>query len=92
MKFWKIGLRTWIAIGSLTSFLAGWVLFSHSPKPVQPVTVSMVTLPTLEPLPSMQSGAGDDNGFFQPSQSFTVQQQPSFFNQGFGPRIVTSGS
>lgn len=33
MKPLKIGLRVWIAITSLLSFLGGWAIFSHSGKP-----------------------------------------------------------
>jgi len=34
MKPLKIGLRVWIALTSLLSFLGGWAIFSHSGKPM----------------------------------------------------------
>jgi hypothetical protein len=33
MKLVKIGLRIWIALGSIVGFLGGWVLLAHAPKP-----------------------------------------------------------
>jgi hypothetical protein len=33
MKPLKSGMRIWIAITSLASFLGGWILFSHAGKP-----------------------------------------------------------
>lgn len=33
MKPLKSGMRIWIALTSLVSFLGGWILFSHAGKP-----------------------------------------------------------
>lgn len=67
MKPVKISLRIWIAITSLASFLAGWIIFSHAGKPAplfsstssndtQPtVSTTIDPLPTLAPIPSLNS-------------------------------------
>ncbi len=84
MKLLKLGMRFWITLGSVFSFLFGWAVFSHSLKPAQPVKVEAVQLPTLEPLPPMN---GSDSGGFQP-------QQPSFSRPFVnpGPFFMTGGS
>jgi hypothetical protein len=79
MKFFKFGIRLWITITSLFSFLGGWILLAHAPKPnpsssSQPQTI-VTPLPTLEPLPSLFQD--DDSSF----QSNTFQNQPFFNNQ-----------
>jgi hypothetical protein len=86
MRLWKIGLRIWIAVGSVLSFVTGWALFGHSPKPVELTSLYVAPMPTLEPLPPMGQGSVDD---FQPRQPFALEQ-PSF--PMFGPRFTTGGS
>jgi len=49
MKLFRKALRYWIAITSVLSFMGGWVILAHSPKPVQPVTVQSITLPAIQP-------------------------------------------
>lgn len=106
MKPLKLGLRVWIAITSVFSFLGGWALFSHSGKPaalfptagssvqaapqVQPSGVQ--PLPTLAPIPSLDS-------LIQGSQSAVnnnaLQPLPSIQQsapQNFFPRMITRGS
>jgi len=88
MKILKFGLRLWITIASIFSFLVGWILLSHSPKPVQPGTLpeGIVTpLPTLEPLST------DDGQSFQNQQQlfFNNQPQPAFRSRPF---FSTGGS
>jgi len=64
MKFFRKLLRYWIAIASTLSFLGGWVILAHSPKPVQPqaVTVQAATaLPALPDLPAIQAYGSDSN-------------------------------
>ncbi|MCL4529639.1 MAG: hypothetical protein M1282_09505 [Chloroflexi bacterium] len=94
MKLFKLGLRIWIAITSVGTFMVGWIMIAHAPKPVQPASsssVSVAPLPTLAPLAPLNFS---NNGAGQ-SQSFTIQQAPAqapiqnFFSQ---PSFRTSGS
>lgn len=91
MKFFRNGLRLLIAGGSVAGFLGGWILLSHSPKPVTTGSPSstaaiqpfVTELPPLEPLPSL----GTDNfGQLQPLPSLP---QASFQRL---PRFRTGGS
>jgi len=57
MKLFRKILRYWIGIASVFSFLGGWVILAHSPKPVhlQPATGLQPTgLPALPSLPPIQ--------------------------------------
>lgn len=91
MKIMKIGLRVWIGIVSLFSFLLGWILFAHSAKPVsilsqpsqpQPVLASQLQpIPTLPPLNDPQLSSQN----IQP----IPQQQPQML---FQPRLRSGGS
>ncbi|MFN8398813.1 MAG: hypothetical protein U0X74_02265 [Anaerolineales bacterium] len=84
MKLLKFGLRFWITLGSVFSFLVGWVIFGHSLRPVQPVSqASLAPLPTLEPLPPMGSLQDSHN------RQFNQFTQPSFSSR---PMFMTSGS
>ena len=88
MKPFKNFLRYWFAITSVLSFLAGWVILAHSPKPVQPTTsVNSAPLPTLPPIQSFGNGNNNGFGFFSTNNSQT-NSQPSL---GF-PRMRTGGS
>jgi hypothetical protein len=89
MKILKFGLRLWITIASLFSFLVGWIMLSHSPKPSQASALTGALanpLPTLEPLPPL---SGQDGGSVQNQQSFFNQPQPSFRSR---PSFSTGGS
>lgn len=83
MKLLKFGLNFWITITSVVSFLTGWILLAHAPKPVQNNSSSRVEvapLPTLEPLaPLSDFNSSSDN-----PQSQT--QSVPFFNFGFQSR------
>ena len=35
MKFWKSVIRIWFTLASLASFLVGWAVLAHAPKPNQ---------------------------------------------------------
>jgi hypothetical protein len=85
MKIIKFGLRFWITLGSVFSFLFGWAIFSHSLKPAQPVS-HIASLPTLAPLPPMNTLGSD------PALGFQQSQQPSFNQSFFRPRFMTGGS
>ena len=79
MKLLRLGLHFWITLTSIFSFLIGWIMLAHSPKPVQPASTTssaMVTpLPTLEPLPS--GGSGNRGSGFQISP-FAIQPSTNF--------------
>jgi hypothetical protein len=85
MKKIKFGLRIWLAIVSIFSFLAGWILFAHSNKPAsilqnQPAQID----PFPAVLPSLPSL---NNPFSQLQSRPQVRQAPSFL-----PRLRTGGS
>jgi hypothetical protein len=87
MKLFRKLLRYWIAIASVLSFLGGWVILAHSPKPVQPETLQQTAVLNLPPIQAFGSDAnGNGLGFF-PNNS-QANPQP-----GFGmPRLRTRGS
>lgn len=91
MKILKIGIRFWITLTSVLSFLTGWVMLAHAPKPTPAFSNSAnisAPLPTLEPLrPLSEGGSGGDNLQNQPL--FSVQ--PSVRSQ-FRPAFRTGGS
>jgi hypothetical protein len=90
MKLLKAGIRFWITITSVLSFLTGWVMLAHAPKPNQPGSASpniSSPLPTLEPLNPLSGFDSDDNSQNQPL--FSVQ--PSIRSQ-FRPSFRTGGS
>ncbi len=96
MKLYRFALNIWITIASLLSFLLGWVILAHAPKPVQSVqpvqssvsSPAMSVLPTLEPL---QFGSSGGSSF----QNFQVQipaPATTFSNPAPAPVFRTSGS
>ena len=98
MKIFRKILRFWIGIASVLSFLGGWVILAHSPKPVQfqsvsPSSVPPAALPTLPPIQAY--GATSNNGltfFSTPAPSNNVQPiQPVQPSQNV-PILRTRGS
>lgn len=90
MKTLKFGLRLWITITSTISFLVGWIMLAHAPKP-SPLLLpasNTASLPTLEPLPPL-SGPGSDDHSLQSQPLFGVQ--PSF-RPSSRPSFTTGGS
>jgi hypothetical protein len=93
MKLLKLGLRFWITLTSIFSFLVGWILLAHSPKPAASTNTSaspaVTPLPTLQPLQPL-SGSDDSNfqnqqpsfNFVQPQQQFQFRNRPSFSTGG----------
>jgi hypothetical protein len=101
MKPLKLALRIWITITSLLSFLVGWALLSHAPKPASifssQTNLSSVSspaavdpLPTLAPIPSL------DSILTNPNTTVNLQPLPSFTNNtsnnNFLPSFRTRGS
>ena len=110
MKPLKLALRIWFTITSVLSFLVGWALLSHAPKPVSifslfssPApssssssnadTTSLNPLPTLVPIPSLDSLITNPDV----ATNTNLQPLPSFnnnvtTNNNFVPRLRTRGS
>lgn len=93
MKLLKFGLRFWITLTSVASFIGGWIMLAHAPKPDQQNSLyttisSPASIPTLEPLPPLSDfvPGGNDN---QDQSSLFSQSRPSF---GFRPTFRTGGS
>jgi hypothetical protein len=91
MKPTKNFLRIWFAITSVLSFIGGWIILAHSPKPVQPTstkgTNELAPLPTLPPIQTFGT-SNNNNGFGLFSQG--TNNNPS---SGFGfPTMRTGGS
>jgi hypothetical protein len=80
MKIFRKLLRYWIGFASVLSFLGGWAILAHSPKPVQlqsaAGSVQPAALPSLPPIQAY--GATTSNGptFF----STTAPSNPSTNN------------
>ncbi len=91
----KIGLRIWLAVTSILSFLFGWILFSHAGKPAplissQPVVSQpgQIQAANLPPVPSIdQLTSGNSSGGLQPLPSLPQNVSPNFF-----PRFSSRGS
>ena len=91
MKLLKMGIRFWITITSVVSFLTGWVMLAHAPKPIQASSSSSNVaspLPTLEPLRPLSDFGSDENNF-QNQPLFSVE--PNVRSQ-FRPSFRTGGS
>ena len=90
MKLFKKLLRYWIAIASVLSFLGGWIILAHSPKPVLPGSTASQSLAALPPIQAYGNDINNNGlGFFSnnaPANSQTIQP-----NTGF-PRLRTRGS
>lgn len=92
MKLMKAGLRSIIAVTSISAFLGGWALFSHAQKPASLDTTQAAApgeisqLPTLAPIPTLEPFTNS------PAQ---LQAVPSRSSNNFvfsQPRLRTRGS
>jgi hypothetical protein len=97
MKIMKMALRFWIALTSVVSFLVGWAMLAHAPKPVQarslPASASavlLVPLPTLAPLPPLGVSGNPGGSAFQVPQVSIQQASPPMFMQA--PVFSSGGS
>ncbi|HTX91445.1 MAG TPA: hypothetical protein VMC09_09525 [Anaerolineales bacterium] len=87
MKPFRKALRLWFVIASVFSFLGGWVLLAHSPKPVQVTSARSSALANLPPIQAFGSNVNNNGlGFFSNVAPATAQQ-----NSGF-PLLMTGGS
>ncbi len=98
MKIFRKILRYWIAIASVLSFLGGWVILAHSPKPVQPQSAPRRSnrSPCPACLPSRLTAATTSNGltFFStpaPTNPPATNIQPIQPSQAM-PMLRTRGS
>jgi hypothetical protein len=74
MKFWKSVIRIWFTLASLASFLVGWVVLAHAPKPNQFIPSDISPMPKLDPVPSLDQVMSSDQSqsFSRPNQSMVV--------------------
>jgi len=89
MKILKFGLRSLITVASLVSFVGGWIMLVHAPKPAPLLPeAGKSNVPTLEPLPPLNEfNPGNVN--FQDQPVFSVRPRQSFAG---GPFFRTGGS
>ncbi len=98
MRLMKFALRFWIALTSVFSFLVGWALLAHAPKPVQAKTLTapssaivVTPLPTLAPLPSLEfSGTTGGSSILMPQINIQQPQPAPMFSQA--PLFSSGGS
>lgn len=94
MKPVKTGLRIWIAVTSILSFLAGWALLSHANKPVSLFSsltsnpTASLTVATLQPVPSLDSLTTTGSSV----QPLPAQPQSNLNTRSNMPRLRTRGS
>ena len=74
MKIWKNLIRIWLTLASLASFLAGWIVLAHSPKPNQFNPSDIPSMPRLGPVPSIDQVILSDQSqsFVRPSERALV--------------------
>ncbi len=92
MKSTKVFLRYWFAITSVLSFVAGWIILAHSPKPVQPTTTTGSSnlnslSPNANPAPIQTFGVPNSSNS---GSGFGLFLNPQNNSQGFS--IRTGGS
>jgi hypothetical protein len=74
MRFWKSVIRIWFTLASLASFLVGWAVLAHAPKPNQFNPSDIPPMPKLDPVPSLDQVMFPEQslGLFHPNQSMAV--------------------
>ena len=74
MKVWKTIIRVWFTLASVASFLVGWVVLAHAPKPNQFNPANIPSMPKLDPVPSLNQVTTSEQpqSFIRPSQQHTV--------------------
>jgi hypothetical protein len=78
MKIWKSLIRVWLTLISLISFLVGWVVLAHAPKPNQFNPASVPAAPKLAPVPSLAQVMNSDQSqnFFNVQSAQPIQRRP----------------
>ena len=85
MKIWKTVIRIWFTLASLVSFLVGWSVLAHAPKPNQFNLSDVPPMPGLDPVPSLNQvmfSSQSDDGFFQPQPSQRSNQRALVLRSG----------
>jgi hypothetical protein len=84
MKLLKTGLRFWITLTSLFSFVAGWIMLAHAPKPDQrdALVSSVAPIPTLDPLRPLSEFQAGGPSQDQPFFNFQPRWQRPIFSTG----------
>ena len=84
MKIWKSVIRIWFTLASLTSFLVGWAVLAHAPKPNQFNPSDISTMPKLDPVPSLDQVMLSDQSqsIFQSQSSIRSNQQVRILRSG----------
>jgi len=86
-------LRFWITLSAGFSFVVGWALLAHAPKPIQPtstISTRIETLPTLAPLPPLDLAGTSHSAGLQLHASAPQQQSRGFLSSP--PIFQTGGS
>jgi hypothetical protein len=78
MKLWKNAIRIWFTLASLASFLVGWAVLAHAPKPNQFNASDVPAMPRLDPVPSLD-------------QVISSQQSQSFMQRNQRVQVLRSG-
>jgi hypothetical protein len=86
MKTSKKILRVWFALASVFTFLGGWVLLAHAPKPVQPTTVKSAAAESLPPIQAFGDVNNSGLGFFSGNALSSPQRSSRV------PLLTTGGS
>ncbi|HSA99519.1 MAG TPA: hypothetical protein VLE49_02635 [Anaerolineales bacterium] len=77
MKLWKTLIRIWLTLASLISFLVGWVVLAHAPKPNQFKASNVQAAPKLDPVPSLDQVMNSDQSQAQSFLSVQpIQRRP----------------
>lgn len=80
MNLWKNLIRVWLTLASIISFLVGWVVLAHAPKPNQFNPANVPAAPRLPPVPSLNqvinSGEDGSQNFLQMQRAQPVQRMP----------------
>ncbi|HEY5982348.1 MAG TPA: hypothetical protein VIU38_02670 [Anaerolineales bacterium] len=92
IRLTSVLLRTWMALTSVFSFLIGWAMLAHAPKPTQASAAAQSAarpLPTLAPLAPLDL-SGNANGAASSFTHLDIQQPQGMF--GGAPIFTTGGS
>jgi hypothetical protein len=81
MKLWKNAIRIWFTLASLASFLVGWAVLAHAPKPNQFNGSNVPAMPRLDPVPSLDQ-VMLSSGQSQQSLGFQRRQQAQILRSG----------
>ena len=93
MRLVRTTLRLWITLSASFSFVVGWFLLAHAPKPIQPKafpSARVGPLPTLAPLAPLDLSGASGSGNAQTFGSNVPQQSQRFVAPP--PMFMTGGS